>query len=152
MKLLVTVGSGRFDQLIEAVDTQFCAAQYDIVCQVAKGGYRAKHHHSFEFSQSFAEYWREADIVITHAGAATVFELLEAGKKLVVVPNRFRIDDHQQDMANYLVQQQLAIVCHELDDLSDCVARCARQTFKPYVKDPFFMAQSVLNYFEIPLS
>lgn len=152
MKLLVTVGSGRFDQLIQACDEQLTPHKWQVHCQIGKGGYRPENHQYFEFSDNFSALWQDADIVICHAGVATVFELLEAKKKLVVVPNMKRIDPHQDDLAQFLEDQQYCVVCRDLLCLNKAIQRCISESFQPYVKEPFFMADSILRYFELPVS
>lgn len=152
MKILVTVGSGGFDELIKAADRYLNFSEASVMCQIGKDGYRPNNHPFVEFSSEFSSLWQTADVVVTHGGAATVFELLEAGKKLVVVPNTYRLDSHQLDLAEHLQQQQLALVCRDLTTLKDCVHKAMTQTFKPYERQPFFMADDILHYFGIPTS
>lgn len=149
MNILVTVGTTPFDALISAIDHQLTADDFTVTCQIASGGYQPTTHAFIRFSEQFAELVNQADMVIAHGGAATVFELLEAGKKLLLVPNLSRIDKHQQDLAGFVEQQGYGMVCWSLDTLAECVRNCARQDFKVYQKEPFFMADSILQYFNI---
>lgn len=150
MKILVTVGSGTFDQLISAVDAQLISPDHQVTCQVGKGGQKSANHQWYSFKSDFKREWQNADLVICHCGAATVFELLEAGKKMVVVPNTFRVDKHQTDLAGFLADENYATVCSDLSQLSYCVEKCWTSRFKPYHKEPFFMAPALLDYFGIP--
>jgi len=59
---------------------------------VAAGGLRVSW---FEFAPSLAERIAAADLVISHAGAGSVFEALSAGKALVAVPNAALMANHQ---------------------------------------------------------
>ena len=52
-----------------------------------------------------------ADLVICRAGALTVAELCAAGVASILVPYPFAIDDHQTANAQWLVQQQAAVLC-----------------------------------------
>jgi beta-1,4-N-acetylglucosaminyltransferase len=144
--IFVTVGTTTFDQLIEAVDTQLVDAKFDVTCQIANGKYMPKIKH-LRFCDDFSRRLAVADVVITHGGAGTVFELLEQGKKMVVVPNLFRVDKHQTDLAKHVEQNNFGVVCWALEDLADCLQRCIDTTFNPYTKDPFFMAGELLEYF-----
>ncbi|NQZ08441.1 MAG: hypothetical protein HRT35_14905, partial [Algicola sp.] len=113
--IFVTVGTTAFDQLIEAVDAQLSGHQFDVTCQIANGKYLPKIKH-VRFAEDFSRRLVEADVVITHGGAGTVFELLEQGKKMIMVPNLFRVDKHQQDLANDVEQNGVAGVCWALSD------------------------------------
>lgn len=147
MKILVTVGSGCFNQLIEAVDRQLNNPSYEVLCQVASGGYQPKNHRFYEFKDDFKSDLLAADLVITHGGGATVFELLECRKKTVVVPNLFRVDSHQLDLAEYIEREKLAVVCRDLSNLASAVEQCIVAELETYQKEPFFMGNSVLQFF-----
>ncbi len=144
--IFVTVGTTAFDQLIEAVDAQLPGTQFDVTCQIADGKYLPKTKH-VRFADDLSHRFAQADVVITHGGAGTVFELLEQGKKIVVVPNLFRVDKHQTDLAKHVEQNNFGVVCWALSDLSACLERCIDTTFNPYSKEPFFMAGELLEYF-----
>jgi beta-1,4-N-acetylglucosaminyltransferase len=146
ISIFVTVGTTAFDQLIEAVDAQLSGPQFDVTCQIADGKYLPKIKH-VRFSDDFLRRFAQANVVITHGGAGTVFELLEQGKKIVVVPNLFRVDKHQTDLAKHVEQNNFGAVCWSLAELTTCLERCIDTTFNPYSKDPFFMAGELLEYF-----
>ena len=150
MNILVTVGTKPFDLLIAAADQQFSNTEFSVTCQIASGSYQPEHHPYIHFTNSFSELIASADIVITHGGAATVFELLEAGKKIVLVPNSLRTDNHQKDMASYVEHNQYGIVCRSLNGLVSTVKKCSRTKFNAYAKDQFFMGGDILEYFDLP--
>jgi beta-1,4-N-acetylglucosaminyltransferase len=150
MNILATVGTTPFDQLIAAVDQQFSNVDFSITCQISSGNYQPHSHAFVRFVENYSDLFSDVDIVITHGGAATVFELLEAGKKIVLVPNLLRIDKHQEDLAHFVEKNQYGVVCRQLDTLVSCVERASRTTFKQYQKEPFFMGRSILQYFGIP--
>ncbi|MFT4925816.1 MAG: beta-1,4-N-acetylglucosaminyltransferase [Phenylobacterium sp.] len=149
MNILVTVGTSPFDALITAVDQQLSNNEHTITCQIASGEYQPSAHPFIRLSDQFEDLVDQADLVITHGGAATVFELLEAGKVVVLVPNLARIDRHQQDLAQFVESQGYACVCWSLDKLAQCVDRCTTQSFNRYHKEAFFMADDLLNYFAV---
>jgi beta-1,4-N-acetylglucosaminyltransferase len=149
MKIIVTVGSSAFNQMIEAVDQQLAGQGYAVTCQIADGSYQPRHHAFFTFADDLQQRFADADMVITHGGAGTVFELLEMGKKIVVVPNLYRLDKHQQDLAQYIEAQGYGTVCHQLERLLESVRLCQNSEFEIYKKDPFFMADDLFQYFGI---
>jgi len=56
----------------------------------------------------------EADVVVSHAGAGSLLQCLQAGHIPVYVPRleRFgeQVDDHQQELAEFAIQTNLAVV------------------------------------------
>ncbi|MCC6472786.1 MAG: undecaprenyldiphospho-muramoylpentapeptide beta-N-acetylglucosaminyltransferase [Burkholderiales bacterium] len=63
-----------------------------------------------EFVDDMAGAYRDADLVVCRAGAATVAELAAAGVASVLVPYPHAVDDHQSANARYLSQAQAAIL------------------------------------------
>lgn len=150
MKILVTVGTSVFDGLIQAVDEQLVDTEHDITCQVATGLYVPQNFPHFRFSTEFRRYFEEADLIISHGGAGTVFELLELRKKVLVVPNQMRRDKHQGDLGQYVEQQKLGGVCWNLSELREDLETCVRSTYQLYRAEEFFYADNILDYFGIP--
>eukprot|EP00963_Diacronema_lutheri_P002753 scaffold207_cov345-Pavlova_lutheri.AAC.36 len=67
---------------------------------------------AFDFVASMDEQLRLADLVISHAGAGSIFEALRAHKKLLVVANDTLMDDHQQELALELARRKLIVHGH----------------------------------------
>lgn len=122
--VLVTVGTTKFDALVEAVDSHNVA---DVL--VARGYTRliiqkgaGKHHiqtliplgsqhhqlsnglhvEVFEFAPSLADYMQAADLIISHAGSGSIFEALRLKKPLIAIPNALLMDNHQAELAEHL--------------------------------------------------
>lgn len=150
MNILVTVGTSAFDDLIQAVDEQLLGKSYHVTCQVADGNYVPVNFPHFRFSPEFRRYFEEADLIISHGGAGTVFELLEMHKKILVVPNQMRRDKHQGDLAQYVAQQKLGAVNWELKHLARDLDECIRSSYERYRAEEFFYADNILDYFGIP--
>ena len=62
------------------------------------------------FIEDMAEAYRWADVVICRAGALTVSEVAAVGIAAIFVPLPHAIDDHQTANANWLVQQEAALL------------------------------------------
>ena len=144
--VFVTVGTTKFDALIQAVDTievadalvkqgytalviQKGAGRYQVQTLVPLG--RQHHQHSnglqvqvFEFAPSLADYMKQADLIISHAGSGSIFEALRLGKPLVAVPNAILMDNHQAELAEHLAHLKYIIAArpdtlvHTLQHLS----------------------------------
>lgn len=144
MKIFVTVGNTRYNSLIKAIDAQLSSDEFDITIQIADGEYVSKHHEYFRYSDNIEQYFNDADLVITHAGAGTVFQLLEDSKKMLVVPNHDRVDDHQLDLTNYLEQNDYADVCYDLSMIKQCTLKAFSAKHAQYEED-FFSGYSLID-------
>lgn len=75
---------------------------------------------------------QSADLVITHAGVGSVLTALCAGKHPVIIPRlgnlREHVDDHQLELANFLVSRGLATVVMPGDDVGEIIHAAARRT------------------------
>lgn len=152
MKIFVTVGSTHFNSLIKHVDQLFIDNEFDVTCQISDGTYIPKNHRYFRMSDSIEQYFDEADVVITHAGAGTVFYLLELGKKIVVVPNCDRVDTHQLDLAQFVENNNFANVCYQLDRLENAIDLAQNAKYSQYINQPFNGYDLIEKLFRAPNS
>jgi UDP-N-acetylglucosamine--N-acetylmuramyl-(pentapeptide) pyrophosphoryl-undecaprenol N-acetylglucosamine transferase len=67
------------------------------------------------FIADMAEAYRWADFVVCRAGALTVSELTMAGKPALLIPYPYAIDDHQTKNAEWLVENNAALMCQQKD-------------------------------------
>jgi beta-1,4-N-acetylglucosaminyltransferase len=137
MNIFVTVGHTHYNALFKAVDAQFSAGKYKIINQIFDGSYQPKNHEYFKFTTNIESQIAKADLVITHAGAGSVFRLLELGKPIVVVPNFERIDEHQKDLADYVEINNFACVCRNLDLLEECTKQAYEGEYSTYERNLF---------------
>ncbi|KIP09600.1 glycosyltransferase family 1 protein [Phlebiopsis gigantea 11061_1 CR5-6] len=125
MRAFVTVGSTRFDALVQRVlsdalvdvlrkkgystiivqcgnsdfDTGPYIQQGDLWTHALGGGGVVE---VWKFKPSLQEEYEQADLVISHAGSGTILDVLRLRKPLIVVPNSTLLDDHQQELATAL--------------------------------------------------
>lgn len=110
--VLVTVGTTRFDALV-----QRCCGDGDVLALLARrlGCERLLVQHgagappaaspsslaitAFDYTRDMAALQREADLIISHAGAGSIFEALALRKPLLVVVNEALMDNHQSELA-----------------------------------------------------
>ncbi|KAI0306644.1 glycosyl transferase, partial [Multifurca ochricompacta] len=120
MRVLVTVGSTKFDALVKAALSQpvlnvlvqkgysdiviQCGSSHvnefgslDVEGDVHRHGLKIK---VWRFKPSLDEEYDAADLVIGHAGSGTILDVLRRGKPLIIVPNPTLLDNHQEDMAH----------------------------------------------------
>jgi len=129
--IFVTVGTTRFDALIEAV-TRPEALQW-----MTRNGYKhlviqyGKGHEpiiatdttiavrSYSFQPSLEQDVRDAGLIISHAGAGTVMEALRWKKRLVVVINTALMDNHQTELAHAMAKRGHLFVVDTPSELQD---------------------------------
>lgn len=116
--LFVTVGSTRFDDLINRIvddDIIELLVQKNfkkIILQVGNGDHdnllNKNHIYSkdnrfeiiaYRYKSSLKNDLESSDLVISHAGAGSILESLEEGKKLIVVINEKLMNNHQFELA-----------------------------------------------------
>jgi UDP-N-acetylglucosamine transferase subunit ALG13 len=82
-----------------------------------------------------AQYVREADVVVCHAGAGSTALALTLGHRPLVLARRAdlgeNIDDHQVAFAERLARYGLVTLCLDADDIV-CQSTSARTTFPPF--------------------
>jgi beta-1,4-N-acetylglucosaminyltransferase len=140
INVFITVGTTEFDELIEFIDEiSLNLPDFNMVAQISSSAvYSPKNITFFDFSDDFESYVESADIIISHAGAGSVYSMLEKGKKLIVVPNLTRADKHQLELANFVQTKNFSIVCYVLKDLEEAILRVNKTSFNVYEKDDFF--------------
>ena len=145
INVFVTVGTTEFDELIKVVDlTCGNRPELKIVAQVSRSStYKPVNIAYFKFSNDIESYIDKADIIITHAGAGSVYSMLEKGKKIIVVPNLSRVDVHQKELANYVRKNNFAITCQSLSELCNLVSSADKRSFNLYKKEDFFGAELI---------
>ncbi|KAG8913216.1 N-acetylglucosaminyldiphosphodolichol N-acetylglucosaminyltransferase catalytic subunit alg13, partial [Tulasnella sp. 408] len=122
-RVFVTVGSTKFDALIQQVLTDvilqtFCDNRFtDLVIQAGNSVLPASWNlvgeqirreiggltvTVWKFKASLTEEIESADLVVSHAGSGTILDTLRSGKRLIVVPNNTLLDNHQTELAKAL--------------------------------------------------
>ena len=132
--LLVTTGTTGFDELVSAVDSK--VSDYQKIFQIGPGK-RPKTGISFRFCDDFRELLKSVDIVITHAGAGSTYLLLELNMKMIVCPNLYRGDKHQEDICKWLENKRYAKVCWDIDNISEAIRSMQNVKLERYSKDDF---------------
>ncbi|MAQ64541.1 glycosyltransferase [bacterium] len=146
MKIFVTVGTTKFDSLIKIVDEKLFYLDYEVIMQISDGDYKPKNFEYFDFTNDIQSYFLQSDIIITHAGAGSIYELLELGKKIIIVPNLDRIDKHQSDIANFMDSNNYAKSIYNLDNIVEIVKSIENHNFKKFKKKKFFKAQEIIDF------
>lgn len=148
LKVLISVGTTKFDELIELVDNVSTKYEYEFMAQISNGKYLPKNIKYFEFSNNIKELYEWADVIICHAGAGTIYTLLEMKKKVIVIPNKVRVDKHQSDIANAMLSKGFIKSVNTLNEenLKLCLDEINSLSFNEYKKDDFFIEEDLISY------
>ncbi|KAL6777120.1 hypothetical protein ACKKBF_B20285 [Auxenochlorella protothecoides x Auxenochlorella symbiontica] len=164
-RVFLTVGTTRFDALVEAVDSTAVAAVLrrrgytHLTMQIGAAAFQGSRLlpagttrgvlpdglvvEWFDYSPSLAAHVAGAALVVSHAGAGSVFEALVAGVPVVAVPNPQLMDDHQAELARKL-EGAGVLVAATLGTLEHVLATADFQGLKSYVPgDPAGMVAAV---------
>ncbi|MCJ7635297.1 hypothetical protein MUP77_23270 [Candidatus Bathyarchaeota archaeon] len=122
LKVLVvggSLGAKVLNDLLPEVFSSFSDAELNVIHQSGKGHYQTlqKSYQQLhvtanvqEFIADMASAYDWADLIICRAGALTVAELAVVGLPAIFVPLPHAADDHQTKNAQYLVDQEAAVL------------------------------------------
>lgn len=131
--ILVAVGTSEFpfDRLLKYVDDLCCEGVIcgdEVVAQSGCSTYVPASYKTFDRipRDEYQRYVDAADVLITHAGTGSVIPALKLGKKVIVVPRRGKLgehnDDHQFELAEMVSDRGLALCAYDFDELRAAIA------------------------------
>lgn len=145
MKVFVTVGTTKFDSLIEAifsdqVQKSLKNKKYkNLKVQIGNSKEpnldetQLEIDEIYKFKPSLIEDIEDSDLVIAHAGAGTCLEVLGAKKPLIVVINEDLMGNHQIELAERLGKNNHLIYC-VCSELSQTISNFNAENLVPYPK------------------
>jgi beta-1,4-N-acetylglucosaminyltransferase len=153
--IFVTVGTTLFERLVESVTTPEALDWMEqngytrLIVQYGRGRkpsiidpYKQKRKKRIEvelydFKPSLLQDMTHADLILSHAGAGTVSEVLQQEKKrLVVVVNTLLMDNHQLELAHAMHRRNYLYVVESPDGLSDFSVWDDFERYQPKPPDP----------------
>jgi len=140
--IFVTVGMHyeSFERLIKKMDEIAGKIDEEVIMQVGSIKYRPKNAKYFNFvdDDEIMEYFKQARVIISHAGAGTLLNVLALKKPVIVVPRLKKfgehIDDQQLDLARVLSKEGKVIVVHDIEELEEALKRVEKLRFTNLVK------------------
>jgi beta-1,4-N-acetylglucosaminyltransferase len=145
MHILVIVGMGEFDELVRHVDG-LAGCGHTFVVQTGTGTYRPARHPHFRVADDLRPFYEQADLVISHGGVSTILECLNAGKKLIVMPNLQRRDNHPREVVQELARAGHLLCCPDLGELRACIEKAEQFPFVPYARPKCEIAQAIREF------
>ena len=148
--LFVTVGNGKFDQLVKEIDRlkREKKIKEETIIQIGHGIYKPKHCQWFTFEPSLEKYYQQANLIISHGGPGIVFEVLRKKKPLIAIPNRDRTDPgHQVEYLRAMAKETSALIyCDRIELLESCLEKVKTHKFKIY-KPPKHRIHEIIKKF-----
>ena len=144
--IFVTSGSPSFEALIEEVDKIALKLKEPVVAQIGNGRYLPKNCKWFRFKAPLYTFYKKADIVISHHGAGTIFEVLKFSKKLICVENTENI--HNPDIVNEFSRQGYLLNCKKVGDLEKIIRKAKTYNFKKYTSGECKIADYIIDFLQ----
>lgn len=99
--IFIIVGTQEpFDRLIRYMDEWAgITGYYDIVAQIAEASYKPSNFRWFEFApvSEFDKQFREAHLIVSHAGMGSIISALQYAKPIIVMPRLASLKEHRND-------------------------------------------------------
>lgn len=152
--IMITVGSvAPFDDLVRKADELAGRGSIgDVVAQIGNGSYVPKNARWFRFEHGLTSYFKEADLVVTHNGAGTIFELLALGKKVIAVPNPGTVQMENIDIVKKLSADRHIILCMSVEELGEAFAKAKSWVPEPYHEPPCRIPEMIEEFLSRPLA
>jgi UDP-N-acetylglucosamine transferase subunit ALG13 len=126
--IFLTVGTWRsgYDRLIKAIDELKGKnlIEAEIFAQIGNSSYlpqNFENHIKFCSPNEFIDIVQKADLILTHAGIGSIMTSIQHGKKVVVLPRKPELgeheDEHQFNTAEKLEEENLILVAYNTDQL-----------------------------------
>ncbi|KAL7410369.1 glycosyl transferase [Mrakia frigida] len=156
----VTVGSTSFDGLVHSI-----LSPSSLAALAAKGFTRLVVQHgnsklppswlvedtsgrleveTFTFKDGVEECVREADLVVSHAGAGSILTTLRLDKPLIVVVNLSLMDNHQSELADTLKDKNYLLVATP-ETLAETISRIDHVGLEPFPPPEHGAFLNILN-------
>lgn len=144
--IFVTVGSvAPFDELVMEVDRLVEEGLIeDVIAQIGNGRYIPKNLKWFRFKSSLLEYYRKADLIITHSGAGTIFEIVRLGKKAIALQNPNIV--YNPDILIKMSKERYILFCPSIKNLREFINKAKVWTPKKYEPPPCLIHKVIIKY------
>jgi beta-1,4-N-acetylglucosaminyltransferase len=125
MHVFVTVGTTQFNELIETMSSpKICdllaknGKFTSMTLQIGNGSFVPNVNvqtsslsvQYFTLKPTISDEMEKADLIVSHAGAGSLFEALRLKKKVIAVVNESLMDNHQRELADVLHREHNLIM------------------------------------------
>lgn len=126
--IFVTIGvMYGFDRLVTRMDEIAGKMTEPVIMQIGETAYQPKHTKYFKYTSrdGMEDLYRNARIIVGHAGVGTITKALENKKPLILVPRikkyKEHINDHQLEIAKELEKERMAVIVYNIEDLESAL-------------------------------
>lgn len=140
--IFVILGSqkNQFNRLLKALDAQIEAGliKDEVYAQTGYSDYEPSNYAFSRFldRDKFEQKETEASLVITHGGTGAIMGALKKGKKVIAVPRKSELgehnDGHQIQVVRELSAAGLIACCEDTDTLYDVIRQAKEKEYELY--------------------
>lgn len=147
-RVFITVGTTAFDELIQTILNEdvlkalSLRGYNELILQIGKTsmipdctprcGFSSISY--FNLDAAIAKFVHSADLIISHAGAGSILDALDAKKYLIVVTNQKLMNNHQLELAEQLYTDGHLYYC-SCESLLNLIETMDLTKLKPFVND-----------------
>ena len=145
-----------FSRLLRTVDELVVEKVIDdsVIAQRGYSTYIPKNYESFDFVDGnlFNNYIKEADLIITHGGVASLISALKLKKKIIAFPRlekyKEHLDNHQIEITSILSDKGYIMYATDKKMLKKCILNYRK--FEPieFKTNNFLMEKLIVNFIE----
>lgn len=129
--IFVTVGTHTkgFARLIKKMDEISLNIDDEIIMQIGNTDYKPKNAKFFNFieNEKILKLYKNANIIITHAGAGALLDSLATGNSIIAIPRLKKfgehIDDQQLELTESLEEAGKIFAVYDIDKLEECIEK-----------------------------
>lgn len=112
--IFVTVGTDLpFDRMVRVIDHWAReSGRQDVFAQIGEGGWQPRHVPFVRLlqPQEFKARFKEATVIISHAGMGTILSALYHGKPILVMPKKASLGEHRNEHQTATARRMMDIV------------------------------------------
>ncbi len=127
--IFVAVGTHNhgFERLVRKMDEIAGIIQEKVIIQRGSTNYEPVHAESFKFLeyQEILQFYKNARVIVAHAGAGTLLDALNSGNPVISVPRIKKygevIDDQQLEFAEALEKRKIVVAIYDIKKLRETI-------------------------------
>ncbi len=156
--IFICVGASeyQFNRLLKTVD-ELCNEgildSNNIIAQIGNSSYKPSYRYFNSVSRyEFEKYIKEADYIISHAGAGCVVPSLKLNKKVILFPRlqeyKEHLDNHQLELCNVFTQNNYALCAKNKIELRQAINKIDCFSPNKFISNNNLMNELVIHYIE----
>lgn len=149
--IFATIGTqAPFDRFVRALDEISAEIPEEVICQTipSKKSYQPVHMRAVGFlgPDEFDRYFRQARLVVAHAGMGTVLQALAEKKPLIIFPRHASLHEHRNDhqISTAKKMRELGLV-HVADDEVQLRELVMQKDIRPLAQISPWASDELLN-------